>query len=118
MVSLRPGRRGTSTLGCLVMLVVFSAAVYYGLHVGNIYWRYYELLDGMRQQARLARVFPDDSIQRHMTAQADSLLGQAPRFRIHRGPDQVTITAEYSEQLDLPLLKRTLVLRPHAEEPF
>ena len=111
-------RRGASGLGCLVMLLIFAAAAYYGGHVGEIYWRYYQLLDDMRQQAKLASVFPDDSIHRHLTAQADSLLGQAPRFKIHRGSRLVTITTEYSEALDLPLLKRTLVLRPHAEEPF
>jgi hypothetical protein len=100
------------------MLVIFAAAVYYGLHIGEIYWRYYELLDDMRQQARLARVFPDDSIHRHLAAQADSLLGQGPKFLIERGPNQVTITTQYEEPLDLPFLKRTFVLRPRAQEPF
>ena len=118
MVSFGHGRRGTSSLGCLVMLVIFAAAVYYGLHVGEIYWRYYELLDDMRQQARLARIFPDDSIHRHLAAQADSLLGQGPKFRIQRGPNTVIISTEYQEPLDLPFLKRMLVLRPRAEEPF
>ena len=118
MVSLRPGRRGTSSFGCLVMLILLGAAAFYGLHIGEIYVRYYQLLDDMRQQAKLARVFPDDSIHRHLTAQADSLLGEAPRFQIHRGTNQVTISTEYSERLDLPLLKRTLVLRPRAEEPY
>jgi hypothetical protein len=118
MVSLRPGRRGASTFGCLVMAVLFGAAVFYGLHVGEIYLRYWQLLDDMRQQAKLARLFPDDSIHRHLTAQADSLLGEAPRFQIHRGANRVTISTEYSEQLDLPLLKRTVVLRPRAEEPY
>jgi len=116
MVSLH--RRGTSTFGCLVMLVLFVGAVYYGIHVGEIYWRYYELLDGMRQQARLARVFPDDSIRLHLTAQADSLLGESPRFVIQRGPARTTISTEYSETLELPLLKRTIVLRPRVQEPF
>jgi len=118
MVNPGSRRRGASSFGCLVMLVLFGAAAYYGLHIGEIYWRYYQLLDDMRQQARLARVFPDDSIHRHLTAQADSLLGEAPSFKIYRGPNHVTISAVYAEKLDLPLLKRTLVLRPNAEEPF
>ena len=110
--------KGTTTLGCLVMLVVFGVAVFYGVHVGEIYWRYYELVDGMRQQARLAGVYSDDSIRIHLTAQADSLFGTSPLFLIHRGPARATISTEYSEELDLPLLKRTLVLRPHVQEPF
>ena len=56
MVSLRRARRGASTLGCLVSLALFLAAVYYGVHIGGVYWRYYQLLDDMRQQATCATV--------------------------------------------------------------
>ena len=81
MVSLRP-RRGASTLGCLVSMALFLAALYYGIHIGGIYWRYYQLTDDMRQQAIFARQNTDDVIQGRLIAQADSLLGNAPRFRI------------------------------------
>ena len=114
------GRRGASSFGCLVMLVLFGAAAYYGLHVGEIYWRYYQLLDDMRQQARFASTTTDSAIQVHLQAQADSLLGGSPPFRISRGgrPNHITIDTQYSESVDLPLLKRTIVFRPHAEEPL
>ena len=48
-----PDRRGASTFGCLVMVALFAAAVYYGSHIGGIYWRYYELLDDMRVEVVL-----------------------------------------------------------------
>ena len=118
MVSLRSGRRGASTLGCLVSMVLFLAAVYYGIHVGGIYWRYYQLLDDMRQQAIFAGQNTDDVIQSRLIAQSDSLLGNAPRFRITRGNRQVTIDTEYHETVDLPMLKKTFVLRPRVEEPL
>jgi hypothetical protein len=120
MVTLRPGRRGASTLGCLVSVALFAAALYYGIHIGGMYWRYYQLLDDMRQQARFAGSVTDDAIQTHLAAQADSLLGYAPKFRIVRGgrPNHVAIDTQYSETVDLPLLKRTFVFRPHAEEPL
>lgn len=120
MVTLCPTRRGASTFGCLVMVVLLAAALYYGVHIGGIYWRYYELLDDMRQQARFASNVTDSVIQVHLQAQADSLLGRAPPFRISRGgrPNRITIETQYSESVDLPLLKRTFVLRPHAEEPL
>lgn len=120
MVSSAPARRGASMLGCLVSLALFVAAVYYGVHIGGVYWRYYQLLDDMRQQARLASQFTDDAIQAHLLAQADSLLGEAPDFRIHRGgrPNRVTIRTEYSETVALPFFKHTFVLRPQAEEPL
>lgn len=113
-------RRGASTLGCLFTLVLLGAAAYYGYHVGAIYLRYYELLDDMRQQARLGGQFSDDSIQAHLSAQADSLLDHVPDFRIHRGgrPSRITIQTEYTEQVDLPFFKHTFTLRPRAEEPL
>ena len=118
MVSLRPSRRGASSLGCLVSLALFLAAAYYGIHVGGIYWRYYQLLDDMRQQAIFARQNTDDVIQHRLAAQADSLLGNAPQFRIQRTNSSVIIDTEYRESVDLPLLKRTFTLRPRAEEPL
>jgi hypothetical protein len=118
MVSIRPSRRGASSLGCLVSAALFLAAAYYGIHVGGIYWRYYQLLDDMRQQAIFARQNPDDVIKGRLTAQADSLLGNAPRFRIQRTNSRVIIDTEYQETVDLPLLKRTFTLRPRAVEPL
>jgi len=118
MVSLRPSRRGASSLGCLVSLALFLVAAYYGIHVGGIYWRYYQLQDDMRQQAIFARQNTDDVIQRRLAAQADSLLGNAPQFRIQRTNSRVIIDTEYRESVDLPLLKRTFTLRPRADEPL
>ena len=118
MVNLRPDRRGASALGCLIMLALFLGAAYYGVHIGGVYWRYYQLRDDMRQQARFAAQRNDAAIQTNLLAQADSILGQAPEFRIHRGPNRITIQTEYSETVELPLFKRTFVLRPRAEEPL
>jgi hypothetical protein len=120
MVSLwRKSRRGGSRLGCLVSLALFVGALYYGFNIGQIYFRYYQLLDGMRTQARLAPSISDDVIHRRLTGQADSLLpGGAPKFQITRGghPNRITITTEYAEEVDLPLFKHTFLLRPRAEE--
>ena len=120
MVSLHRGLRGASMLGCLVSVVLFLGALYYGVHIGGVYWRYYQLLDDMRQQARHADQFTDDVIQKHLAAQADSLLGQTPDFRIKRGgrPSRITIQTEYTETVALPGFNHTFMLRPHAEEPL
>jgi hypothetical protein len=109
-------RRGTSTLGCLVSLALFAGALYYGVHIGQVYLRYFELLDDMRTQAHMSANFSDNEINAHLAAQADSLLGETPRFRITRNGRRITIKTEYTERVDLPLLKHTFVLRPHAEE--
>ena len=122
MVSLRrSSRRGTGGFGCLVSLLLFAAALYYGVNIGQVYLRYYQLLDGMRSQARLAPSLQDDVIYRRLNLQADSLLpGSRPHFKITRGghPNRIVIETEYTEQVDLPLFKHTFVLRPRTEEPL
>ena len=115
----RTSRRGAGGLGCLFSLLLFAGALYYGVHIGQVYLRYYQLLDGMRTQARLAPSLHDDVIYRRLNAQADSLLpGGSPRFKITRGghPNRIVIETEYTDQVDLPLFKHKFVLRPRAEE--
>jgi hypothetical protein len=100
-------------------LLLFMAALYYGVNIGKVYLRYYELLDGMRTQARLAPSLTDDVIQRRLVGQAQALLpGGAPRFRITRSghPKRILIETEYTDRVDLPLFKHEFVLRPRAEE--
>ena len=122
MVSLwRSSRRGAGGLGCLFSLILFAGALYYGASIGQVYLRYYQLLDGMRIQARLAPSLQDDVIYRRLEAQADSLLhGNAPRFKITRtrDPKRIIIETEYTDRVNLPLFKHTFVLRPRAEEPL
>lgn len=114
-------RRGAGGLGCLLSLLLFAAALYYGVNIGQVYLRYYQILDAMRAQARLAPSVHDDVIDRRLAEQADSLLpGEPPKFRISRGgdPRRITIETEYMDQVDLPLFKHTFILRPKAEEPL
>jgi hypothetical protein len=120
VVSLRrTSRRGVGGFGCLVSLALFVAALYYGFYIGQIYFRYHQLLDSMRTQARLAPTLDDEAIHRRLGVEGDSLFpGRSPRFKITRGghPNRITITTEYTERIDLPLFKHTFVLRPRAEE--
>ncbi|HZA97669.1 MAG TPA: hypothetical protein VE399_02745 [Gemmatimonadales bacterium] len=112
-------RRGAGALGCLISLVLFATALYYGINIGQVYLRYYQLVDGMRSQARLAPSLQDDVIQRRLVAQADSLLpGRHPQFRITRGgtPKKIIIETVYTDKVDLPLFKHTFVMHPRAEE--
>jgi hypothetical protein len=114
-------RRGTINFGCLLSLLLFAAALYYGINIGQVYLRYYQLLDRMRSQARYAPNLSDDVIHRRLNAQADSLLPhRRPRFRITRGgtPSRIIIETRYTERVDLPLFKHTFVLHPRAEEPL
>jgi hypothetical protein len=120
MVTSARERRGASSLGCLVSLALFAAAVYYGVHIGGVYLRFYQFKDDMQQQARFASQLTDQAIRMRLLAQADSLLGQSPDLTIDRGgrPYHVTIEAHYTESVNLPLFKHTFVLRPRVEEPL
>jgi hypothetical protein len=120
MVAGRPNRRGGGNLGCLVSLALFVAALYYGVHIGEVYLRYYRVLDAMRFQTSIAPTIQDDVIRRRLAATADSILGQSVPFRVVRGgnPLRITIRAEYEERVELPFFHHTFHLRPHAEAPL
>jgi hypothetical protein len=120
MVAGRSTRRGGSSLGCLVSLAIFAAALYYGVHIGEVYLRYYRLLDAMRFQASIAPTLKDDVIQRRLMATADSLLGQSIPIRVERrgNPLRITIRTEYEERVELPFFHHTFLLRPVAEAPL
>lgn len=114
------GRRGAGNLGCLLSLLLFVAALYYGVHVGEVYLRYYRLLDAMRFQASIAPSVTDEVIKRRLMATADSLLGHTPTFQVVRAgnPARITIQAEYRDSVDLPFFKRAFPLHPRAEAPL
>jgi hypothetical protein len=117
----RLSRRGAGRLGCLFSLALFAGALYYGVSIGQVYVRYYQVLDGMRTQARMAPHLQDDEIYRRLNGQADSLfhgVAARPRFKVTRNKERrrITIETEYTDQVDLPLFKHTFVLRPRAEE--
>jgi hypothetical protein len=113
-------RRGGSSLGCLLSLLIFVSALYYGVHIGEVYLRYYRLLDAMRFQASIAPSVTDDVIKRRLMATADSLLGQTPVFQVLRGgnPARITVEAQYRDSVDLPFFKRAFPLHPRAEAPL
>jgi hypothetical protein len=116
------GRRGSSTTGCLLTLLLFAFVLYYGLHVGEVYFRYFRLVDAMRVQARLAPSLADDVIRRRLVDQADDLglPPEARRFRIVRSAQErrIRITTVYAETVELPFMAHTFVLKPHVAEPL
>lgn len=122
MVSPLRGRRGGSTLGCLVSLLVFVAALYYGIHIGEVYWRYYQLLDEMKVNARLGPNLADDVIQRRLQAKVADLFGDDRRmtFRITRGGASraIIIQTQYRDSVSLFLFNRGFELKPRVEEPI
>lgn len=120
MVTRLGNRRGAGTLGCLFTVLLFGAALYYGSHIGTIYWRFYQLQDAMKSQARLAPSLNDDVIRRRLAESADEILQRPLKFTISRGgkPRKIVITATYADTVDLPLFRRVFEHEPRAEEPL
>ncbi|HSR15601.1 MAG TPA: hypothetical protein VLL51_07605 [Gemmatimonadales bacterium] len=116
-------RRGASKFGCLLSLLLFAAAILYGGQIGRIYWRYYEFVDEMRLSARFARNRTDETIRRTLWAKVDELglPEEARRIQIRRTgpPPRITVSAQYREQLDLPLGGPVYIpFRPRVESGF
>ncbi len=119
MVTLLRNRRGAGTLGCLFSLLIFAGMLYYGYHVGQVYWKFYQLQDAMKSQARLAPSLADDVIRRRLNESADDIYPDVKfKFNITRGgrPRKIIIVTEYADSVDLPLLKHTFPLTARAEE--
>ena len=122
VTTLLRSRRGSSTTGCLLWLLVFVAALYYGVNIGEVYWRNWQLQEEMKSQARLAPSLTDTVILRRLVAKADDLglPPEASRFRIVRSPRPrvIRIETRYRETVELPFLTRTFTFAPRAEAPL
>ena len=113
-------RRGVSSLGCLVSLLVVAAAVYFCIGVGEHYWRFYEYQDGMRQEVKFAAHNSDAVILRHLGAQVDSLglPESAAEVVIQRDGRHIAMESDYYQHIELPLVVRELHFNPHAAGLF
>jgi hypothetical protein len=117
-------RRGASSSGCLLSLLIFVAVLYYGVHIGEVYFRYYRLLDEMQTQSRLAPGLDDGTIQRRIQAAIeeigipDSAGTRQLRIRRSASPREIVIETYYSEFVSLPLFNHTFSFHPRATQPL
>ena len=113
-------RRGRSTLGCLFTLLVVVAAFYFGVNLGEPYWRYYRFKDAMAQEARFAGQSTNVEITRRLHIRADSLdmPAEAYRLRFNRTAQSISIWVEYQEVVELPGYTRHFVFKPRVEAPL
>jgi hypothetical protein len=117
------GRRGASSTGCLISLLIFVGLLYYGVNIGEVYFRYYRLLDEMQSQARIAAALDDGTIRRRLEAAVQDIgvpENASRNFNIRRtlSPREITIETAYSESVHLPLFNHTFEFHPRANEPL
>ncbi|MEP6730393.1 MAG: hypothetical protein ABJE10_07135 [bacterium] len=113
-------RRGISSLGCLVTLLLLAAAGYFGVGIGEHYFRFYQYQDSMRQEVKFAAHNSDAQILRHLRERADSLgLPEAAgEVTLQRDGRHIEMESEYYVHLELPLIVREQRFNPHAEGIF
>lgn len=109
-------RRGVGKLGCLFSLLIAVTLVYFGVNIGEVYWRYFEYRDAMQQEVRFAATRSDDEIRKRLRALADSLglPQEAGRVSVRRGAAGISISASYVEEVELPLFVREFRFQPKA----
>jgi hypothetical protein len=119
----RRGTRGASSSGCLLSLLIFVAVLYYGVNIGEVYFRYYRLLDEMQTQTRIAAALDDGTIRRRVQAAVEEIglpdeAGTNLRIRRTAAPRQIVIETQYSERVSLPLFNHTFTFTPKATQPL
>lgn len=113
-------RAGRVRLGCLLIVLVVAALVYFGINIGGVYLDYYEYKDAMDTEARFAARNTDDEIREHLVAKADSLdlPEAAKKIQIRRKANQIWIWADYTQTVEFPGVARDIDFTPHAERVF
>ena len=66
-------RLGTSSLGCLVSVLFVAAVAYFGVSIGNHFFKFYQYQDAMRQEVRFAAHNSDAQMLHNLRDQVDSL---------------------------------------------
>jgi hypothetical protein len=109
-------RRGMTKLGCLTMLLLMVAVVYFSIPVGEVYWRYLQYKDAMRQEVRFRSDLPNEQLKVRLRLIADSLglPEDAAKVTITRDKRVITIESHYEEIVDFPLVKKELHFEPRA----
>ncbi len=112
-------RRGAGSRGCLISFLLLAIALYYGINIGEVWYRFHQMEEEMTSQARMAPGISDQLIRSRLQAKAEALglPPEARQIRITRSVQarRITIESRYSENVDLPFFNRTFQLNPRAE---
>jgi len=94
-------RRGATSLGCLIPILILAVGAYLAYGFGEAYFRYYQFKDAMGQEARFATTITDEQITRRLSALADTL-------ELPPGAE-LAISSDYDEVITLPLKKERVL---------
>lgn len=110
-------RRGIGKLGCLVSLLLIVTVVYFGLNVGEVYFRYLKFKDAMAQEVRFRGDLSDESIIARLRNVADSLglPEEAGNITLTRDKRVLHLKSRYYEIIELPGFQREILFEPRAD---
>lgn len=113
-------RRGAGSLGCLFTLLILAAIGYFGLPIGEAYFRYFQYEDEMSQAVRFARINSDREIRGRLQAFVDSsgLPPAARNLQIQRRNGRIDVSASYIEEFHLPGYVRLQPFNPSAQGSY
>lgn len=114
-------RRGATSLGCLVPLLIAAVVIYFGKDFVQAWVRNYQYGDAMREVVRFAGADNDEKVMTRFRALADSL-GLPPEaglVHINRTGEGTVIWSDYDVTIELPFNHdRTLHFHPSSEKTF
>ena len=113
-------RAGKGPLGGILTIVLVGALAYFGWHIGNKYWDFYQYQDRMRQEARFAAHRSDQLIKKRLQTYADSLglPESARKVTVRRRAGTISIWAEYYEIIEFPGFVREVHFHPEVVATF
>lgn len=117
-------RRGASSSGCLLSLLIFVAALYYAVNIGETFFRYYRLLDEMQTEAHLAAGLDDGTIRRRIQAAIEEIglpdSAGNRQLQVYRSssPREIVIETRYSETVSLPFFNHSFSFHPRTTQPL
>jgi len=93
------------------------------VNIGEVYFRYYRLLDEMQTETRIASGLDDGTIRRRIQAAIEEIglpeaAGSSLVIRRTASPREIVIETRYSESVSLPFFNHSFSLHPRAVQPL
>jgi hypothetical protein len=109
---------GKGLLGCLLALVLFAVAIYFGITLGPIYYSNFNFENGVKTTASRAgaHFFANDQIKAEIMdlAKRDEIRIKKENIAIERFAGQVHIKVRYSVPVDFLIFERDLNFKVEA----
>ena len=116
-------RRGKSRVGCLFFLLIVATVGYYGVDIGAIFLKRWQLVEEMKAQAGFAPSIDDAAIQRRLRRKIVDLdlpANARTNLRIRRTmrPREILISTKYPVTFVLPFYEIPDTLNLEVRRPI